>query len=306
MSKRKWNWNFDFFKGRTPEVAYWCGFIMADGCIKSTSKNSYVMMLYIDGKDKSHIEAFCDAVGIIRGAIYTRKEGYVGIHLNHPNLLQDLRFWGVVPRKTYNFVAPNISKSLLPHYLRGWADGDGHIYAKGRGARFTVSGNLQALYWYGDALRELGYSGHISYQSRGDLHGVLYVGGKNQVHDILDLLVVIPNFKLERKWDVSYNSDTTVFTHFCENCGNPFPVSRYRHENEPNYGRFCSSKCYGKSMSIKTVDGKRKCSRCGKMILIDLFSGNLSYCKFCWAQRARERRTRLKDMVKSTNSDVVQ
>jgi hypothetical protein len=205
ISNKKWEWNTGFFNERTPIVAYWAGFLMADGSL-NTDNGHATLIFVLQDKDKEYVMYFCDAVGISRNATSKRKNydrTCLGINLNYHGLPEELRYWGIIPRKTFNYIEPKVSKELLPHYLRGWADGDGSIYAYGRAARFTVSGNNQALQWYINSLRILGFEGHIGLKPlhNSTIHSNLYIGGQNNVNKIRELLLVDGNFKMERKWN---------------------------------------------------------------------------------------------------------
>jgi hypothetical protein len=244
VSNRQWDWDYSFFEKRIPIVAYWAGFMMADGSLAVHRGSTLALTIQI--KDWEHVLSLCRDVGISTDATYLDKyKEQIGIHLNYSHLPQQMLPWGIVPRKTYNYVEPQIDRELLPHYLRGWCDGDGSVYSYGRGARFTISGNLDALNWYAEKLKELGYSGNVNVTLRHAAHdyGFLYIGGANQVEKVRNLLLVDESFKLERRWNVSYESKRTTFTHICKNCGKEFQVPKFRHEKEPNHGLFCSREC---------------------------------------------------------------
>jgi hypothetical protein len=205
------------------------------------------------------------------------------------NLADDLLPWGIVPRKTYNFIAPQIPDFLLPSYLRGWADGDGQIYADGRGARFTVAGGFSSTRWYADALKKSGYSGNISFQDRNENSSILYVGGVNQTKNIISLLCPEGCFRLERKWNKSYDPEIFLFDVECKTCGKHFGVPRYRY-NHPTQGNFCSKACYNEIQKRSVIEGKTQCARCKNWF--SEMSGNKSYCKQCWRERSREYRNK--------------
>lgn len=250
ISNKKWEWNHDFFNERTPTTSYWAGFLMADGCLQTHGGHSSLIVV-LHGKDKEHVGCFCDAVGLSRDAMYKRKDKFhFGVHLNYYGLPEQLKSWGIVPRKTYEYIEPYVDDELLPHYLRGWVDGDGSVYSYGDGARFTVVGNNQAMLWFADALRKLGYDGNIgihSHSGSSDFSN-LYIGGQDNVNKIRKMLLVDENFKLERKWNVTYKTKHITFTHYCLYCGKPFAVYKYRHEKEPQNGKYCNEKCWADSM----------------------------------------------------------
>lgn len=289
MTTRKWFWDFDFFKHRDKTTAYWAGFLMADGHIRRVRKNTSLLVVYIQNSDAEHIGKFCDDLGLTREAIYIRPDGAVGVQPGHPNLIDDLEYWGIVPRKTYNFVEPQVSDpELLRHYLRGWADGDGQIYAFGTGARFTISGNNPALEWYVSKLRELGYSGGCNITHRTTEYGLIYIGGKNQVKDVIDLLKKNGDFCLERKWSSHYEQKHNLIDTVCVQCGKHFGVVPARHEH-PRYGKFCSKGCFNEFQKKKpNEEGKHQCCTCKEWKDKSEMSANKSYCKVCWRERQKK------------------
>lgn len=244
-SARKWDWDFDFFTKQNPIVSYWAGFCIADGNINNKGN---IMALVISEKDVEHIFRFCDDIGLDREAIF-RQENALGVHLGHKNLGNSLLSWGIVPRKSKNFHAPQISIDMLPHLLRGWIDGDGSVYRHGRSARVVVaSGNKESLDWFVDALRLLGYEGNASVKEvvytpyPGNY--TLYIGGRNQVSEICKILMVDECFCMDRKWQSTYNEKRKKEIRLCEWCEIEFEIDLYRAKNEPENGKFCSKSCF--------------------------------------------------------------
>jgi len=245
---RKWKFNTDFFFERTPITAYWAGFAMADGSISKVSKGSYEFTLCLQKKDIEHIRSFCSHINLPFESVHIRKNGDPDVRLHHPSLLEQLSPWGIIPRKTYNYVEPKVPDNLLSYYLLGWADGDGLVYSTGTDSRFVIYGRLDALEWYSNQLLKLGYSGNVSVKSRdSDWHGYLYVGGVNQVQEIRTILNVDNSFKLDRKWNSYRNQKRKLISVVCKQCGKSFGVAKYRY-NHPTQGNWCSLKCYRDSL----------------------------------------------------------
>lgn len=120
---------FDDIDGQ--EKAYWLGFLMADGCIY---KNRLTIAL--QEKDAVHIQLFLNSLNSSHPVhIYEAKRyesrRVVAIHktanasINSTHLTNSLATHGVVPRKTFNLRWPDIDSSLVPHFIRGYIDGDG-------------------------------------------------------------------------------------------------------------------------------------------------------------------------------------
>lgn len=254
-SNKKWYWNTEYFSQRNPEVAYWAGFMMADGSLSDVGR-SYSLVFFLQEKDRPHIELFCSHIGLPKEAIYLMKargmsgDSY-GVRLNYIGLPEQLLPWGIVPRKTYNFTEPKISIELLPHFLRGWADGDGHIYTKGRGARFTVSGSKISLNWYEKSLRSLGYDGYVGHSPRNNLYEVMYIGGQNQVSKVCELIQSDSELRLERKWNVEYQGKYETEIRLCRYCKKEILVPTCFREKR---GFYCDKECFKKDKA-KKLDG---------------------------------------------------
>lgn len=248
ISNQRWEWDTRFFVKNNYKVAYWAGFLIADGNINDKGN---VMALVIQGRDIDHLKHFCRDICLNTDAIFKdKKYDAYGIHLNYKNLGNQLKTWGITPRKSKNFVEPIVSQDQLPHFLRGWIDGDGSVYRYGRSARISVaSGNLPSLEWFASALRYLGYDGYIGINKTSSVkypdNYYLYIGGVNQVSIVADLLLVDNSFCMERKWNKTYEGKRTKVIRICEICGNEFQIDSYRAEQEPTNGRFCSRICFG-------------------------------------------------------------
>ena len=161
LSMKPWKW--DFFKGQTEQVAYWAGFLMADGGLVKDGLSTWCLSLSLHERDIEHLYAFCDAIGLDRGFVKPqptkyKEKSYIMYRMTvyHPECAEILLPWGIVPRKTYNYSEPTVALSLLPAYLRGWADGDGNVRVQTGNTIFQVTGNYQGLEWYAKALRLIG------------------------------------------------------------------------------------------------------------------------------------------------------
>lgn len=130
--KRKYAANHDFFNEINTELnAYWLGFIAADGCV--TDKG--VVQIALASKDRNHLERLKEALQSTHPIYqYEREEEFQGyrcdstaiLAISSPELTADLIKHGVTPRKTATLDWPEfLAKDLIPHYLRGFFDGDG-------------------------------------------------------------------------------------------------------------------------------------------------------------------------------------
>jgi len=137
----------------------------------------------------------------------------------------------------------------LDEYWNKCSDGCCDYY----GTITTINGvelechNQDAYTMIKQILEHLGYDGKItisastSKRSTG-ISGTLYTGGRHNVAQVLDLLQADTALRrLERKYNVTYNSKHNYIVHTCLVCGDEFNVTKYRHEKEPTHGKFCTS-----------------------------------------------------------------
>ena len=127
-TSRKYSSNFSYFESvDTEHKAYWLGVLYADGCV-SKKNNS----LRFSSIDKEWIE------------VYKRDLEYNGpLHIEHHSkfnkniykvsiysdkLVNTLIRYGCIERKSLILKFPTLSKLLIPHFIRGYFDGDGCVY----------------------------------------------------------------------------------------------------------------------------------------------------------------------------------
>lgn len=202
-------YRFDAFSGRTPETAYWAGFLMADGCIRDGGE----LLLNVHMQDKEHLERFAAWIGLTAECVY-KSSGRLGagdqskIHLKHARLLEDLKPWGVVPRKSYVFSAPEVSDKLFPHFVRGWFDGDGYVSLRKGRERCRITGNSNAMQWLSERVEVMsGVSPTVSDRKEGRVWAKLCIGGANNVLRFIGWMQPESAARLDRKW-----SESTAWT----------------------------------------------------------------------------------------------
>lgn len=109
------------------EKAYWLGFIMADGCVRTDK--GYRLSLELANKDKTQLELFKQCIRSNHEITHRSNRDTCCISLNSQLMVSHLIDLGCVPRKTYNGF---INFSLLDEqyysdFMRGFTDGDGYI-----------------------------------------------------------------------------------------------------------------------------------------------------------------------------------
>ena len=128
-----------FSEIKTEEQAYIIGFYLADGYL---DEKNHRMVISVSDKDSELIEKIRDIISpnlpilLIKSRI--NKEGYaskplVRLQINSKDIANDLIRYGIGSRKTYNdkIDLSFIPNNLMIHFIRGYFDGDGTVYAKG-------------------------------------------------------------------------------------------------------------------------------------------------------------------------------
>lgn len=151
-----------FEKIDTEEKAYWLGFLYADGCVRDGLKSKKIEIT-LSAVDKDHLIKFRNAISpnntITKRVI--KKFGKTFIHsrlvLSSNKIAADLVKLGCTPRKTKTLSFPTfIPKHLMPHFMRGYFDGDGSIWITKEEYCLSVEGNEKFLKTYRDwFLKEL-------------------------------------------------------------------------------------------------------------------------------------------------------
>ncbi len=148
----------------TENQAYWLGFIMADGTIckpgKTHSDNCRIQ-INISAKDISLLEKFKQNIGAIDTKIntYIPKNTYSTnpmskIVINSKEMCDDLKRYGISSNKTGNESIPDIPKELMPHFIRGYFDGDGCVTNKDKPSFGFTCASEDFLYCLKDLLKK--------------------------------------------------------------------------------------------------------------------------------------------------------
>lgn len=132
--------NHNFFNALTHESAYWLGFIAGDGAI---AERDNCIKLHIQQQDEPHVDKFIKAVNTTNKKHYYAKQQVIGIkngkpykYYNNPSveirvyskqMVNDLKKYGVGPRKSFTLKFPKLPKKYIVDYIRGLWDADGCI-----------------------------------------------------------------------------------------------------------------------------------------------------------------------------------
>jgi len=136
----------DYFKIiDSPEKAYFLGLIYADGSVgvrfKGNNRQELSFRISLEKSDMYIINMLAKEINFTEGYFENLKAPFIsqngktyssrlqsGISIYRKDFIQNLINQGVVPNKTYmNLHIPEMSNNLIPHFIRGYFDGDGCI-----------------------------------------------------------------------------------------------------------------------------------------------------------------------------------
>ena len=117
-------YNITFFNTYTTESCYWAGFISADGCVRSGRDTLQIKLSIVD---YNHLLKFKEAISFT-GDVKIYGDA-CSISLSGKWVVDSLNdVFDIYPRKTPTIDIPkNIPTCMIPHYVRGYFDGDGCI-----------------------------------------------------------------------------------------------------------------------------------------------------------------------------------
>jgi DNA-binding transcriptional regulator WhiA len=211
--QRKYKYNENYFEViDCEEKAYWLGFIAADGSI---TKNSTILEISLKASDVQHLEKFVQTINGTNEMIKYRKvksgdgkeHDAVRLMVCSPKLCNDLAQYYIVPRKGFILDFPTfLSQELIPHYIRGYFDGDGSVGTAGLAPSGAQKYNISIIATESflldlmDFLEPLGIS-NVSLEQRRCNMSVWKKGGIPQIKIFLDYIYKNSQVYLQRKYE---------------------------------------------------------------------------------------------------------
>ena len=132
--KRQCTLNENYFQELdSKDKAYFLGFIYADGFIAKPSHGQNILGLTLAeiepiDKFKKYIQTNKKVGYYKKTSSYSNKSYEYKLALNSDKLVSDIEKLGVIERKTLTLTFPNIREDLIPHFIRGYFDGDGSVF----------------------------------------------------------------------------------------------------------------------------------------------------------------------------------
>ena len=148
-----------FDKVTSPRQAYWLGLLLADGWIVTHKGALTGFALALHERDLSLLQVFAEDLGCPQLVRRERKgSSLYQVKLTSEVAANKLQELGVIPKKSKNIQLPLLDRSLMPHLIRGYFDGDGSIQVRKNALTMQItSGSEQMLLDVGSLLlREIG------------------------------------------------------------------------------------------------------------------------------------------------------
>lgn len=123
-----------FDKIDSEDKAYWLGFLFADGCIVD-GDGSKRLQISLKSDDYKHLCKLKKSLNsthpihhrVIKSGKMQGKK-YCSLFIRSDKLCDALIKLGCTPRKSLTLEFPKLSKKLIPHFIRGYFDGDGTVF----------------------------------------------------------------------------------------------------------------------------------------------------------------------------------
>lgn len=113
----------------TEEKAYWLGFLYADGNVKY-SHTSWRIELTLQEQDLNHVQKFAKFVSCEKEPKYRANTKAYRMSFSSRRMAEELIKKGCIPNKSLVLKFPTydiVPHKLMPHFIRGYFDGDGCI-----------------------------------------------------------------------------------------------------------------------------------------------------------------------------------
>jgi len=113
----------------TEHKAYWLGIMYSDGCVEEKTDNSKaVRWNCIDGDLMKQFILDINFTGNLTKEVHKKYNKEINcLRINDVQLANSLISLGCIPNKSLTIQFPNIPESLIPHFIRGFFDGDGTV-----------------------------------------------------------------------------------------------------------------------------------------------------------------------------------
>lgn len=214
MSHIKQKYTIDekvFEQINTNEKAYWLGLLYADGCNTPKKNEVKISLQEKDGYILKDLKNFFNYNGPLFYIDHSIKhptwQNQWMLQITNKRLSHDLKQLGMGYKKTFTLNFPDwLDKTLYPHFIRGYFDGDGNIFTakNGSNSHFSMSGTVMFLSKVQEILMDKFRFSKTVFQpvrTEHPLVKVLRYGGNHQVIAFRDWIYKDATLYLTRKKD---------------------------------------------------------------------------------------------------------
>lgn len=210
QAKRKYSLNEDYFDEiDTPNKAYILGFLYADGY---NNRINNTVVLSLNREDREILEKISKEVGSTKPLFesnYTPDDGVerhmLILAMASKHMCESVEKWGLTQNKTFTITFPNfLEDELIPHFIRGYFDGDGcacSTFDKGR-PRFQITLMSSTQFCNGliDYLETQNIHFHINQPLRkSEKNKIVRSGNNKELPKFINLIYKDADLYLERK-----------------------------------------------------------------------------------------------------------
>lgn len=168
----KYQINTNFFKSWSPKMAWVLGLIYSDGClVDDLNHHSFIISQNYKNLLETANRAMESNHRIYIRASHDYKTYYhYSLRIWQPQMVEDLKKFGLTPKKSLTVEFPAVPKEYLSHFLRGVFDGDGCVYKKKYDGKYRIglwlkaritSGSKKFLDGMARAVRQFGIKSRI-------------------------------------------------------------------------------------------------------------------------------------------------
>ena len=194
-SGKKYHCDESFFeKINTEAKSYWLGFLMADGYNGDSE-----VVINLKASDASHLVKFLHSIKATNLVTYKQEADVASIRISSRKLCNDLTDLGCIRAKSLvlDFPVGKIPMRLMPHFVRGYFDGDGcvHISKKGHKRITFYSGSIKFIDGLARFLNESGLQVFTRHKDRRFLN----ISNRSGVQSMRKFLYARATIYLDRK-----------------------------------------------------------------------------------------------------------
>jgi hypothetical protein len=205
---RKHNCNEDYFeKIDSNKKAYWLGLLFADGYVRKRKqfngkhKQGGTVGISLKNGDEYLLEKLIIDLESTYKLSKQIKDEFLSykLEVNSSKMADDLINLGCVPNKSLKLLPPILTEEFIPHFIRGYFDGDGSIGKYNERIKFSLLGTNDLLIWILNFFKNKGMRTTPKISKKKNIY-TFQVNSKSDIELIENILYTSSNdYYLKRK-----------------------------------------------------------------------------------------------------------